>query len=187
MPLVLANSKVTISYQRKPSNFNPTIANSTNLVNKYDYQSAILQGIIPSSFENIAKFKFVTYYADLIIEGFNFTEYEFSDNISNSLILALLSPQKGVTISNCAFILRQMIFMTTEGANFKLQNSIVDVSKINRLFYHSNDQNIELFMQDGLENNITIQNNTFYGQNHESGLKYFVDIYMGEVGQLNIH
>ncbi|CDW72908.1 UNKNOWN [Stylonychia lemnae] len=201
MPLVLANSKVTIrpyyvyqkqsqiiqelyakvmissgSYTRKLSNFNPTLIRNNQSVQAYNYQNAITRGIISAQFHQVTKYKIVTYNSDLMIMDIQFSELGYVDQIANSLVFAYYAPYRWIHFKNCQFNLKQMIFMTTEGANFKLEQSSIDLTSISRLLSHSSINNCLLYGQENVSNNIFIENNNFFGQNTGIGYQHLIYI-----------
>ncbi|CDW75363.1 UNKNOWN [Stylonychia lemnae] len=163
-------------YQRKPSNFNPTIPDNRIIVNKYDFKRASEMGLMSNIIENSENDKFVTENADLTIEGFKFVEYDFIDWQFNSLIRIFLSPNRVSTINNCYLVLQRQAFSTAYGTNLVLSNSFVDITNLYRLIDHQTKQDFSPFLSENGQNFVLVTNNTFYGINSGVALIDFIYI-----------
>ncbi|CDW71406.1 UNKNOWN [Stylonychia lemnae] len=152
-------------YNRKPSNFNPTIKNSHWLSQPYNLEKRISEGILQQSAKTSTKYKFVTYNAGLVVEGFNFTEYSFVDSTTNSLFFPTFGAYRWINITNCYFQLEQQLVMTLEGGNIKIENSTINVITQNRIVIYTSMSVCSLYDNYGIANNQIWNNNIFTGLN----------------------
>ena len=72
---------------------------------------------------------------------------------------------KWLTIDGCYFNLKELMFMTLEGQNFKIENSVIDITNVVRveIFQALSDCSVYLPEYSGIANNIINNNNTFTG------------------------
>jgi hypothetical protein len=70
----------------------------------------------------------------LKIKEINFTEVTFKDFSSNALFYLYYGEYKNLTVEHCHFNLNQLLGMTQEGGNFKVLNSVINISNMVRVF-----------------------------------------------------
>ncbi|CDW90254.1 UNKNOWN [Stylonychia lemnae] len=131
----------------------------------YNFNLRIQEGLLDQSAEAQAKYKFMTFNADLVVENFNFTEYSFIDSTINSLFFPKFGEYRWINITNCYFLLEQQLTMTLEGGNVKIDSSTIDVSIQNRVAIFQSSSSCYLFDNYGIANNYIWSNNLFIGYN----------------------
>jgi hypothetical protein len=93
----------------------------------------IAKGLLSSSAKSGTIFKFSTFNSSITIENINFTEISAGITTTNALFFPYYSPFTSIKVVNCSFDLLAMLMMTLNGANFIMQDSYVDVVRINRM------------------------------------------------------
>jgi hypothetical protein len=113
--------------------FNPSFSDINQII-EYNIKDKVSKGLVDSSKINGENFKFVLFNSNLKIKEINFTEITFKDFSSNALFYLYYGEYKNLTVEHCHFNLNQLLGMTQEGGNFKVLNSVINISNMVRVF-----------------------------------------------------
>ena len=131
----------------------------------YDFQRLADLGILSQAALLSDKLKFITYNSNLTIKYIRFEEYTFVDSDVNSLFSTHYGAYKWATFSGCAFVLKELLYMTQEGFNLRLENSFIDITNLVQIsvFQALTDCSIYLSENTGIANNAIWDNNIVTG------------------------